>query len=171
MLILTTMIGFLVLIMGRQIFWVFIAGLGFAFGMIFGGQFYSGQPDWILFLVSSIIAIVGAVLAYTLQRLAGAIAGFASGWYLTNILMSYFRIDPGQFEEIIPVIVGIIFAVLIMTFFDWSVIVISSLAGSAIIVSGMRLPSNTELALLITFALVGMVIQTILYIQEDSKGR
>ncbi len=171
MLVLTIVIGFLVLIMGRQIFWVFIAGLGFALGMIYGEQFYAGQPDWMLFLISSIIAILGAVLAYTLQRLAGAIAGFASGWYLTTLLMGYFRVDIGQFGEIVPIIVGIIFALLIMAFFDWSVIVISSLAGSAIIVSNMRLPGNTELALLITFAIVGMIIQGIWFIQEDTKGR
>ena len=118
MLVLTVMIGFLVLIMGRQIFWVFIAGLGFTLGMIYGEQFYAGQPDWMLFLVSSIIAILGAVLAYTLQRLAGALAGFASGWYLTTLLMGYFRVDLDQFEEIVPIIVGIIFALLIMTFFS-----------------------------------------------------
>lgn len=170
MLILTTLIGFVVLIMGRQIFWVFIAGLGFALGLIYGEQYYVGQPDWMLFLISSIIAILGAVLAYTLQRLAGAIAGFASGWYLTNLLMGYFGAGLGQFDEIVPFVVGIICALLIMAFFDWSVIIISSLAGSAIIVSGMRLPNNTELALLITFALVGIVIQSIWFIQEDSKG-
>lgn len=171
MLILTTVIGFVVLIMGRQIFWVFIAGLGFALGMIYGEQFYTGQPDWMIFLISSIIAILGALLAYTLQRLAGAIAGFATGWYLTQLLVSYFRVDLGQFDEVAPIIIGIIFALLIMAFFDWSVIVISSLAGSAIIVSSMRLPGNTELAILITFAIVGIVIQAIWFIQEDTKGR
>ncbi len=171
MLILTTLIGFVVLIMGRQIFWVFIAGLGFALGLIYGEQYYAGQPDWMLLLISSIIAILGAVLAYTLQRLAGAIAGFVTGWYLTNLLTGYLRVDLGQFDIIAPIIVGIICALLIMVFFDWSVIVISSLAGSAIIVSGMRLPGQTELALLITFALVGMFIQAIWFIQEDSRGR
>jgi len=171
MLILTILIGFVVLIMGRQIFWVFIAGIGFALGLIYGEQFYVGQPDWMIFTISSIIAILGAVLAFTLQRLAGAIGGFVSGWYLAYLFIGYFRVDLGQFVEIVPIIVGIIFAVLILNFFDWSVIVISSLAGSAIIVSGMRLPSNTELALLITFAIVGVVIQSIWFIQEDSKGR
>ena len=171
MLILTILIGFVVLVMGRQIFWVFIAGIGFALGVIYGEQFYAGQPDWMIFAFSSLIAILGAVLAYTLQRLAGAIAGFVSGWYIAYLIMGYFRIDFGQFDELLPIIVGIIFAVLILTYFDWSVIVISSLAGSAIIVSGMRLPGNTELALLITFAIVGIVIQSIWFIQEDSKGR
>ena len=171
MLILTILIGFVVLVMGRQIFWVFIAGIGFALGLIYGEQFYAGQPDWMIFAISSIIAILGAVLAYTLQRLAGAIAGFVSGWYIANLLMGYFRVDFGQFDEIAPIIVGIIFAVLILAYFDWSVIIISSLAGSAIIVSGMRLPGNTELALLITFAIVGIVIQSIWFIQDDSKGR
>ena len=165
--IFTTIIGFAMLVMGRQIFWIFIAGLGFAFGLLFGGEFYSGQSQYMIFLVSTLIAIAGALLAYTLQRLAAGIGGFVTGWYLTFILIGYFGIQLGyQAGIVVPVIVGLTCGLLIMKFFDVGVIIASSVAGSAIIISGMSLARNVELALLIMFAVVGIVIQGIWFMQD-----
>ncbi len=169
MVILTTMIGFAVLVIGRQLLWVFVAGLGFTLSYLYGAQYLIGQPDWLLFLISTTMAILGAVLAYVLQRLAAGIAGFATGWYLSILALRYTPIEPGQFEAFIPIIAGIICGLLVMVFFDWAVIVLSSLAGAAIIFSGIHVNRQTEMILMISFALLGMGIQTILYFQEDNR--
>ncbi len=166
LILLTTLIGFSILVMGRQILWIFIAGLGFALGLFLSSQYYNTQFEWEILLISSIVAVVGALLAYTVQRFAAGIAGFATGWLLSIVLLSYFNLNLGQIELLIPYIVGIISGVLLMIFFDWGVIIASSLAGSAIVVSGMSLSQNVELLLLIMFALIGMTIQAIWFIQE-----
>jgi hypothetical protein len=161
-----TILGFAVLVMGRHIFWVFIAGLGFAVGLYFTSQYYSTLPEWQILLISSIVAALGALLANTVQRLSAGIAGFATGWYLTILLLGYFNPNLGQIEILLPYIAGIISGGLLMAFFDWGVIIASSLAGSAIIVSGMSLARNVELILLIMFALLGMAIQAIWFMQD-----
>ena len=166
LILLTTFIGFAVLIMGRQMLWVFIAGLGFTLGLVISSQFYDTQLGWQMFAISSLIAILGALLAYTVQRLAAAVAGFATIWYLTILLIDMFNIDLGQIEWLLPYALGAIGGLLLMLFFDWGVIIASSLAGAAIIVSGMSLAPNVELALLIMFSLVGMAIQGIWFLQE-----
>ena len=166
LLILTTMIGFAMLVMGRQIFWIFIAGLGFALGLLISTQFYNAQFEWQILLISTGVAIIGAILAYTVQRLAAGIAGLATGWFISLVVFSYFNLNLGQLESVIPYILGIIGGILLFLFFDWGVIVASSLAGSAIIVSGMTLSRNVELALLVMFALIGIAIQSIWFIQE-----
>ena len=122
LLILTTIIGLAVLVMGRQIFWVFIAGLGFALGLLISTQFYDAQYEWQILLISTLVAVVGAILAYTGQRLAAGVAGLATGWYLTIVLLNYFNPNLGQFESLIPYIVGIISGILLIIFFDWGVI-------------------------------------------------
>jgi hypothetical protein len=166
--IFTTVIGFAMLVMGRQIFWIFIAGLGFALGLLFGENLISGQSQYVIFFVSSLIAIVGALLAYTLQRFAAGIGGFFTGWYLAYILIDYFDIGLGyEFNIIAPIVLGIISGALIMKYFDWGVIIASSIAGSAIVVSGMRLTRNTELFLMIMMAIIGMVIQGIWFMQDQ----
>ena len=164
--LLTTMIGFSILIVGRQIFWVFIAGISFILGLLYSSQFYGGQFDWRVILISSSVAALGALLAYTVQRVAAGIAGFATGWYLTIVVMGYFSLHLGQIGAMIPYIVGIICGVLLMMNFDWGVIIASSLAGSAIIISGVNFAPNVELPLIIMLALLGMAIQAIWLVQE-----
>jgi hypothetical protein len=162
----TTFIGFAVLIMGRQMLWVFIAGLGFTLGLLLSSQYYDAQFEWQVFAISSLIAILGALLAYTVERLAAAIAGFATIWYLTILLIEMFNLNLGQIEPIIPYILGVIGGLLMMLFFDWGVIITSSLAGAAIVVSGMSLSRNVEFALLIMFSVIGIAIQGIWFLQE-----
>lgn len=135
--LLTTIIGFAILVMGRHIFWIFIAGLSFALGLFLSSQYYTAQFGWNVFLVSSLMGVLGAVLAITVQRLAAGIAGFATGWYLSIILLSYFNPNISNIEYVIPILIGVISAITLMKYFDWGVIVASSIAGSAIVVSGM----------------------------------
>ena len=101
-----------------------------------------------------------------MQRLTAGLAGLATGWYLTLLLLGYFSLDLGRIEPVIPYIVGVIMGALLMIFFDWGVIIASSLAGSAIIASGMTLAPNIELTLLIMFSLLGIAIQAIWFMQE-----
>ena len=169
MLILTTMIGFAVLVMGRQIFWVFVAGLGFALGVIYGGQFYSGQPEWVILIISVIIGVLGALLAYNLQRLAGGVAGFITGWYLTNLFSSYAGFQLDHFLAYLPIIIGVLCGFSMIFFFDWSTVLLSSFAGAAMITLGMNFTNRTELIVLIAFAFLGIIIQAIWFIQEDKQ--
>jgi hypothetical protein len=163
------MIGFAVLVMGRQIFWIFVAGLGFALGIIYGGQFYSGQPEWVIILIGTVAGVLGALLAYNLQRLAGVFAGFATGWYLTNLFFDYTGFQFGQYNNWIPIIVGVICSISMIVYFNWSAILLSSFAGAAIITLGMNFTNQTEMIMLIAFALLGTAIQAIWFIQEDKQ--
>jgi hypothetical protein len=165
-LILSIIVGIAVLVMGRQIFWVFIAGLGFVLGLLFSSQLYDAQFGWQTLLISAGIAIIGALLAYTVQRLAAGVAGFATGWYLSLVVFGYFNVNLGQIESVIPYIIGIISGILLFLYFDWGVIIASSLAGAAIIISATSMSRNIELVLLGMLAVIGFVIQTIWFMQE-----
>jgi hypothetical protein len=164
--LLTTVIGFLVLIMGRQIFWIFIAGLSFALGLFISSQYFTVQFDWRVFLISILSGIVGALLAVTFQRFAAGIAGFATGWYLSTVLLGYFSPDQASTELILPIAAGVVGTIFLVRYFDWGVIIASSLAGAAIILNGITLSRNIELSILLIFSIVGVVIQGIWFIQE-----
>ncbi len=171
MVILTTMIGFAVLVIGRHLFWVFVSGMGFVLGLIYGGQYLSTQPQWMILLISATIALLGALLAYALQRVAAGLIGYATGWYLTVILVHYLSLDLGEFEHTVPIAAGIISGLLIMRYFDWGAIILSSLAGAAIIVSGMAYPYRVEMIMLGSLTLLGVMIQGMFYFQEDEWVR
>jgi hypothetical protein len=160
------MIGFAVLIMGRQMFWVFVSGVGFVLGMLYGTQFYQGPPQYILFIGIG-IGILGAILAYFLQRAAAGLAGFLAGWYLVAILIRILDIDIGQFTIILPAVGGFIGALLIATIFDWSLIVLSSLSGATIITQSLQLRPQITNVLFIIMLILGITVQAIFYSQEE----
>jgi hypothetical protein len=167
MLIMTALIGFAVLTMGRQLFWVVTAGVGFILGITYAAQYYSGQPGWVLMAIGLVTGMLGALLAFAMQRFAGAIAGFLAGWYLMLSLFNYIDIDLGQLNIVIPVLGGAIGALLILVLFDWSLIAISSMAGAAIIVQSFQFSEKILTGLFIILAILGIAIQGILYSQEE----
>ncbi|MBN1668156.1 MAG: hypothetical protein JW862_13780 [Anaerolineales bacterium] len=169
MIIITTFIGFAILTMGRQLFWIFLAGMGFILGIVYASQFYSGQPEWVIIAIGAAVGALGALLAVTIQKLAAGLAGFLAGWYLTPLGLSYLGLELGNFEQIAPILGGAIGAVLILAVFEWSLMSLSSLAGAGIIVNNLRFPQNTEIAMFIILAVLGLVIQAILYYQEQHR--
>ena len=154
MLIFSSFIGFAILIMGRQLFWISVAGLGFILGMNYAIQFFQRSPEIIL-LVSLGAGIVGAILGYALQRAAAGLVGFLTGWYLTTTLINTINLDIGEYSIVLSIIGGLIGVGLISVLFDWSIILLSSLAGATIISQSIQ------------FSL-GVIIQGILLANEKS---
>lgn len=167
MLILSAMIGFAVLVMGRQLFWVSVAGLGFVLGMDYAMQYFQGSIQMIL-LISLGTGLVGAVLAYTLQRAAAGLVGFLAGWYLSNALINFVQFELGQFTLILAVISGLIGVVLTLVLFDWSLILLSCLAGATIITQSLQFPTQTNLSIFIILFLLGITIQGLLLANEKN---
>ncbi len=167
MLILSSFIGFAVLILGRQLFWISVAGLGFILGMNYAIQFFQSSPEIIL-MVSLAAGIVGAILGYALQRAAASLAGFLAGWYLTTMLINSINLGIGEYSIILTIIGGLIGVGLISVHFDWSLILLSSLAGATIISQSMQFRPETITAIFIILFILGVIIQGILLANEKS---
>ena len=165
MLIIRVFIGFAMLIMGRQLFWVVISGLGFVLGMSYATQFFSGSPGVIL-LVSLGAGAVGAILAYILQRAAAGLAGFLSGWYLTLILIRSFSLQLGEFSTIAALVGGILGAILIALMVDWTLIILSTLVGATIISQSIQFGPTISIGVFVVLLIMGLAVQSILYFQE-----
>ncbi|KPL06174.1 hypothetical protein AMJ86_09615 [bacterium SM23_57] len=167
MLVFNALIGFSILILGRQLFWVTIAGLGFVLGMNYATQFFQGTPETIL-MISLAAGIVGAILGYALQRAAAGLVGFLAGWYLTTMLLNTINLNIGQYSIFLTILGGLIGIGLISLLFDWSLILLSTLAGSAIITQSIPFTPQTQIAIFIILFVLGFIIQAILFINEKS---
>ena len=165
MLIISAFIGFAILIMGRQLFWVTVAGLGFILGMNYTIQYFQGSPEIIL-LVSIGVGIIGAVLGLVLQRTAAGLIGFLTGWYLTTILINLINLNIGQYWYILTIIGGLIGVGLISILMDWSLILLSSLAGASIISQSIPVRPTITTAIFVILFTLGVVIQWLLYVNE-----
>jgi len=167
MLLVTVFIGFAMLTMGRQFFWIVVSGLGFILGINYASQFIQGSVPTIL-LVSLGIGAVGALLAFLLQRAAASLAGFLAGWYLTTILIQNLKVNLGEFSWAVALMGGIIGVILIALLFDWSLILLSTTAGAALIVDSMRFAPKVNNSIFIILIVLGFLIQGILLAQEKN---
>ncbi len=167
MLVIKAMIGFAVLVMGRQLFWVAVSGLGFALGMMYAPLLVRGSAGSLL-LFSLALGVVGAILSYYLQRAAAGLVGFLAGWYLTLSAIWMLNLPVGNLASVLALGGGIVGALLIAILFDWSLVILSSMAGAAMIIQTLPFGPTTRQIIFIILAALGTAIQGVLLVQEQS---
>jgi len=155
------LLGFIVLTLGRKLFWLFVGAVGFIFGFEFAAQYLYGQPDWLIFLTALVIGLAGALLATFLQRLAIGVAGFIAGGYIVVSLLQLWGGNVVQFFWLLFLGGGIAGGVLVVVLFDWGLIILSSLSGAALIMRETHLDVLTSVLLFVVLVVAGTVMQSI----------
>jgi len=126
-------LGILLLLFGRRIFWLFVAVAGFIAGITFATLFMKGQPELVILLIGIIAGVIGAVLGIMLEGLAILIAGFLAGGYLATTLALSLGLTNTAGNWVIYIVGGIIGLILVAALFDWAIIILSVLLGTEII--------------------------------------
>ena len=153
-------LGILLLLMGRRIFWFFVAVAGFIAGITFAPMFMNGQPELVILLVAIIAGIIGAFLGIMLEGVAILIAGFLAGGYLATALALSLGFTNSAADWVIYIAGGIIGLLLVAALFDWAIIILSVLLGAEIIMPFLNL-SASPYYWLVFFGLlvVGIIVQ------------
>jgi hypothetical protein len=151
------LLGCTALLAGRNIFWLFIAVIGFLLGFELAHAWLAGQPMWLALAAGSVTGLVGAVLATIFERVAFALAGF----YAAAFLVITYADKPGfaSMPAVTPYVAGLFGALLAALLTDWTIIVLSALAGAAAIVSVFALQPQVEVVSFSALALVGIFVQ------------
>ena len=151
--------GLILLILGRKLFWVFVAVLGFVMGMDLAKQLIPDSGELTVLLVALIAGILGAVLAYFFYQVAIAAAGFVAGGRIGVELIAALTPSSPQATWLAFIAGGVVGAILLLLVFDWALIVISSLLGASVIVQQIHTPPNMSGILLIALVIVGIAVQ------------
>lgn len=150
-------LGFLLLVLGRKLFWLGVAVLGFFLGMAVAETLLVDQPTWVTLLMGLGAGLLGGLLAILAQRLAFAVAGFYAGAYLA--LSVAVALGFGGHRTLWFVAGGLIGAVLAARIMDWALIALTSLVGASAIVTAGRMGPTTTALSFVGLAVVGMVVQ------------
>ncbi len=127
------LLGFTVLLAGRNIFWLFIAAIGFLFGTELAQSLLTDRPMWMTLVAGIGMGLVGAVLAIVYERVAFGLAGFYAAVFL--VIAYADKLGFADMPAVTPYVAGIIGALLAVLLTDWTIIVLSALTGAAVIVS------------------------------------
>jgi Domain of unknown function (DUF4203) len=150
--------GIILLILGRELFWVFVAALGFVTGMDLATRLVPDAGPLLVLVAAIGLGVLGAVLAYFFYQVAIAVAGFVAGGRLAIAVAAGLTPLSMQSTWVAFVIGGVIGAVLLLLIFDWALIVISSMLGAAFIVEATAQNPLRSL-LFIALVIAGIAVQ------------
>lgn len=166
MALVNAIVGALSLLLGRQLFWLFVGAAGFLLGFELALQFLGDEAGLIAIFVALVAGVLGSLLALFAQRLALAIAGFIAGGYVLLYLFDLFGAGDALSSPIVFVIFivgGLMGAGLIQFVFDGALIVLSAAVGATLltqaIASFWALEDTVSTVLFVGLLVVGSVVQ------------
>ena len=152
-------VGVILLLFGRRLFWLFVGVAGFLAGLTLTRDYFSAQSEWIVLLVAVGVGLVGALLSVFLQQAAIAVAGFVIGGYVVASFVAsagYATAFPGAY-----LVGGIVGALLVLTLFDYALIVLSSIAGATLVAQWVALDQPAAAVVFLVALILGIVAQVV----------
>ncbi len=154
------LVGAILLVFGRSLFWLFVGCIGFIVGFDMAGDLFQGQTQWLILLIAIGVGLLGAIASVFLQRLVVGIAGFfAGGYFLSNVALTALSGHQHAVQWIAYVIGGILGAILTIVLLDPALIVLSSLAGATAISQNVPLEDSDRGILFIALLIFGIIVQ------------
>lgn len=151
--------GGLLLVLGRKLFWLLVAVLGFLAGFYFAGQQFGGDPVWLALGIGIVAGVAGALLAMVFQSIAIAAAGFLGGGLVALNLLEFIGMGDVEFAWVAFIVGGIIGIILISLIFDWALIFLSSLVGAFLIVNTVEAGSPLSTVIFLVLVVAGIATQ------------
>ena len=157
------LVGLLLLVLGRRLYWLFVAGIGFLTGLQLAPRLLPEQSETMIVIVALGLALVGALVAVVATKVVLGIIGFAAGGGIAVLLLRNLGVDGDAVALVVYLVAGLVGALLVLAVFDWALIGLSSLAGASLIVMSverlLELPPMAGGALVIVLAAIGILIQ------------
>ena len=155
------LVGIVLLLFGRRLFWLFVGVIGFMAGWYFVLGRGHHEPAAGGLLVAVLAGLIGLVLALVVQKVAVALAGFFVGAYLVANLLGWPLPPLRPTEQLVLLLAGVVAAFLALALFDLALILFSAIAGAGMIVDNvhLRVGGNVRLVLLVVLAAVGAAFQ------------
>lgn len=154
--------GLALLTLGRKLYWVFVAALGFLAAMALANEMLNVEAEWLVLAIGVIVGGLGALLAITLQRVAIGVGGFLAGGYLLLSALQLLGLDPGGQAWQPFLIGGIAGAIVVFPIFEWALIVISSVVGAFVVARSLNLEGVLALAAFAAALVLGVAFQSAL---------
>ena len=157
--ILSIVLGLVLVFVGRRLFWVFVAAVGFIAGLRFAPELASDQPQWIIVTIGVVLGIVGALLAMLLQRVAVAVAGWFAGGFLATRLASGFGLTDETMVAVAFVAGAILAAIVFSLLFDWTLIALTAVSGALMVCDALQLAPAAEWLIGAVLVGAGLLVQ------------
>jgi hypothetical protein len=170
-LVLRIVVGAGLLLLGRQLYWLFVAGVGFVAAIGLVSRLAEVQSPWLLLVIALAAGVVGALLAVWLQKAAIGLAGFLAGGYVVLALVDLAGFELPVLSWVLALMGAVIGVVVILVVFDWGLVILSSLAGAGAILRALNLARPMAAVAFLTLVAMGVAVQVSMLAQEKRRGK
>lgn len=151
--------GIVLLVFGRKLLWLLVGAAGFLVGYHAAGMLSDTVHQPTALAGGIVLGLAGALLALFAQKVAILIGGFLAGGFVVMKLASGMGI-PDFIPGWIPFAAGGLLGGLLMKgIFEWALIILTSLLGAVMIVSGVDLSQEAGFIFTLLLAVVGIIVQ------------
>jgi len=161
------LVGAALLLVGRQLYWLFVAGVGFAVAIDLVARLTEIQSPLLMIIIGLGAGIAGALLAILLQRFAIAVAGFFAGGYAMLAVLDLLQLQGPVLGWVLALVGAVIGVILTLVVFEWALIILSSLAGAGVIVRAVDLERLIALVAFGVLLAIGVAIQASQLTREE----
>jgi hypothetical protein len=166
--LLTGIIGIVLLTLGRRLFWLFVACVGFTVGLQVAHQYLGAQPYWAYWGIALLFGIIGALVAVFFQSLAIGLSGFAAGTTIGAYLATMMGLTAVPLAAFFG---GVVAMLVLYLVFDWALIVLSSVVGGTLIVQVLNWNPQAAMVLYLVLIAAGIWFQASLRNGPTRKNR
>lgn len=159
---LALLVGIVLLVAGRRVFWLAVGAAGFVFALVLALRWLDAEPVWLLVGLAFLAGFVGAVLAVVLQRVAVALAGFLVGGWAGLALWLLLGGVEGFGALLAFLVAGVVAAILAGALFEAALIVVSALIGAVLVAGAAGAEGPFGMLLIVVLAVAGALIQAAL---------
>lgn len=160
MLLLSFIIGAVLILFGRKVFWLFAGVVGFVAGLYTATKYLGSQPDWVVPVVALAAGCCVALATFLLQKVAVAGAGFIAGGLGALLLTNSLEMTFGAPDWLLFLSGGILGSIIMTFIFDWALVILTSIGGATLIVQKLHLSRSVGLAVLLLLSVVGIFVQS-----------
>ncbi len=155
-------LGFVSLIGGSQLPWMFVGTIGFLVGSILANFFQFNSSEIQVLTVASAAGMVGIFLTYYLRRIMVLLAGFLAGGYISLTLPTVLGWKAILADWQAFILVGAACAVILLLWRSLALILVSGVLGATLVIQNFNIPSVSKEAMFVVLIIFGLTAQYVL---------
>lgn len=160
--LITVVLGFVSLIGGAQLPWMFTGSAGYLAGIWLADVIGFNQSEWQVLAIASAVGLSAILITYYLRRLVVIITGFAAGGYISSTLPAVMGWKTVLEDWQAILLVGTACAVILFLWYKLALILVTTLAGATVVVQHLSLAMVSKEALFVVLVVVGLTAQYVM---------
>lgn len=160
-------IGFLMLLIGRKLPWIYVGGIAFIVGDFVARQNYfpiDPGTDLLIFTLASMV--LGVILGLYLEGPSVILATLIGGAYLITTLPVLMAWDTSWLTWQWAVGTGFVSLLLLLLWHDFTLIVLSTFVGTILVTEVISLAVLSRDTVFLLFLILGFIVQVLIWQYE-----